>query len=44
MNSAGKPTLDTQKRGLKAVQELSGDDFDNSAAKLDAAGKISQPV
>ncbi|MEV4626429.1 CapA family protein [Micromonospora sp. NPDC049523] len=44
MNSAGKPTLDTQKRGLKAVQELSTADFDNSAATLDTAGKISPPV
>jgi poly-gamma-glutamate capsule biosynthesis protein CapA/YwtB (metallophosphatase superfamily) len=44
MNSAGKPTVDTQKRGLKAVQDLSGADFDATAAKLDADGKISAPV
>ncbi|MFI6759280.1 CapA family protein [Micromonospora sp. NPDC050417] len=41
MNGAGKPTPDTQKRGLKAVQELSEADFGDTAAAFDAAGKIS---
>jgi poly-gamma-glutamate capsule biosynthesis protein CapA/YwtB (metallophosphatase superfamily) len=41
MNSAGKPTMDNDRRGLKAVQELSAADFKTSGAKLDPAGKIS---
>ncbi|MFK3981725.1 CapA family protein [Micromonospora sp. NPDC050397] len=40
MNGAGKPTPDGQRRGLKAVRELSEADFAGTAPAFDPTGKI----
>ena len=44
MNSAGKPTMDPDHRGLGLVAELSRADFPKSGARLDRQGKISPPT
>ncbi|MFF5178864.1 CapA family protein [Micromonospora sp. NPDC000316] len=44
MNSAGKPTMDPNDRGLGLITELSRTDFPKSGARLDADGKISAPT
>jgi poly-gamma-glutamate capsule biosynthesis protein CapA/YwtB (metallophosphatase superfamily) len=43
MNSAGKPTMDDDNRGLGLVQSLTKSDFPSTGAKFDAAGKITAP-
>lgn len=40
MNDAGKPTLDSRKRGLGLVRELSAADFKTTGARLSADGAI----
>ncbi|MEU8125665.1 CapA family protein [Micromonospora sp. DT15] len=44
MNSAGKPTLDPDDRGLGLVTELSRADFPKGGARLDGQGKITAPT
>ncbi|MEV4824766.1 CapA family protein [Micromonospora sp. NPDC049274] len=44
MNSAGKPTMDPDDRGLGLVTELSRADFAKSGARLDGQGKITAPT
>lgn len=44
MNDAGKPTMDTRKRGLGLVRELSTADFRTTGARLGGNGKISPPT
>ncbi|MFI6784046.1 CapA family protein [Micromonospora sp. NPDC050276] len=44
MNSAGKPTMDPDDRGLGLVTELSRTDFPKGGARLDGQGKISPPT
>lgn len=44
MNSAGKPTMDQDDRGLGLVTELSRADFPKVGARLDGQGKISPPA
>ncbi|MBM0232545.1 CapA family protein [Micromonospora sp. STR1_7] len=44
MNSAGKPTMDPDGRGLGLVTELSRTDFPKGGARFDAQGKISAPT
>ncbi|WP_410814679.1 CapA family protein [Micromonospora sp. 067-2] len=44
MNSVGKPTMDTDDRGLGLVTELSRGDFPKGGARLDGQGKISPPT
>ena len=41
MNSAGRPTMDSNKRGLGLVREMSAADFPRTGAKFGADGKIS---
>jgi hypothetical protein len=43
MNSAGKPTMDADQRGLALVKGLCRSDFPSTGARLDGAGKISPP-
>jgi hypothetical protein len=43
MNSAGKPTVDSARRGLGLVRQLSGTDFPRTGARFDADGTISAP-
>lgn len=43
MDGAGKPTVDTQKRALGLVRELSKADFPKTGARLAADGTISPP-
>ena len=43
MNSAGRPTMDTARRGLGLDREKSGADFPDTGAKLGSDGKISAP-
>lgn len=44
MNSAGKPTMDSGKRGLALVAGLCRSDFPSTGARLDDGGKISPPA
>ncbi|WP_433536080.1 CapA family protein [Micromonospora sp. CA-249363] len=44
MNSAGKPTMDPDDRGLGLVTELSRTDFPRSGARLDGQGRITAPT
>ncbi|MET8306165.1 MULTISPECIES: CapA family protein [unclassified Micromonospora] len=44
MNSAGKPTMDPDDRGLGLVTELSRSDFPKDGARFDGQGKISPPT
>ena len=44
MNGAGRPTPDPDKRGLKAVKELSKSDFGSTAATFGPDGSIKPPA
>ncbi|MGS2613012.1 CapA family protein [Micromonospora sp. LZ34] len=44
MNSAGKPTMDGDDRGLGLVRQLTRSDFPKTGARFDDAGKISPPA
>ncbi|HEX5596549.1 MAG TPA: CapA family protein [Micromonosporaceae bacterium] len=44
MNSAGKPTMDSEHRAVALVQKLCKSDFPSTGARLDKNGKISPPV
>lgn len=43
MNSAGKPTMDGDDRGLGLVKQLSRSDFPDTGARFDNSGAISPP-
>jgi hypothetical protein len=43
MNSAGKPTMDGDDRGLGLVKQLSRSDFPDTGARFDDSGAISPP-
>ncbi|SCL62197.1 Poly-gamma-glutamate biosynthesis protein CapA/YwtB (capsule formation), metallophosphatase superfamily [Micromonospora citrea] len=43
MNSAGKPTMDGDDRGLGLVKQLSRSDFPETGARFDDSGAISPP-
>ncbi|MCM0675764.1 CapA family protein [Micromonospora phytophila] len=44
MNSAGKPTMDPDDRGLGLVKQLTRSDFPETGARFDDAGSISPPA
>ncbi|MDO3703667.1 CapA family protein [Micromonospora sp. C28SCA-DRY-2] len=44
MNSAGKPTMDRDDRGLGLVRQLTRSDFPKTGARFDDSGKISPPT
>jgi len=43
LNGAGRPLVDSRKRGLELVRDLGRSDFPSTGARLDAAGAITQP-
>jgi len=43
MTGAGRPTIDSQHRGLGLVRQMSQADFPKSGARLDSDGRISAP-
>ncbi|MEV1286045.1 CapA family protein [Micromonospora sp. NPDC049679] len=44
MNGAGKPTMDTDDRGLELIRTVGASDFPTTGAQFDDDGKISPPV
>ena len=44
MNSAGEPTMDSNRRGLALVTGLCRSDFPSTGARLDVEGRISPPA
>jgi len=44
MDGAGKPTMDSQRRGLGLVRDLCKSDFPSTGARFAADGKISAPA
>ncbi|MET8526956.1 CapA family protein [Micromonospora sp. NPDC005172] len=44
MNSAGRPTMDPDGRGLGLVMELSRTDFPRNGARIDGQGRITAPT
>ncbi|SCG78247.1 Poly-gamma-glutamate biosynthesis protein CapA/YwtB (capsule formation), metallophosphatase superfamily [Micromonospora echinaurantiaca] len=44
MNSAGKPTMDRDDRGLGLVRQLTRSDFPKTGARFDDSGRISPPA
>ncbi|MET8279828.1 CapA family protein [Micromonospora sp. NPDC005174] len=44
MNSAGRPTMDPDGRGLGLVTELSRTDFPRNGARIDGQGRITAPT
>jgi poly-gamma-glutamate capsule biosynthesis protein CapA/YwtB (metallophosphatase superfamily) len=43
MYGAGLPSLDSERRSLDLVRELTGEDFPDTGAELDSDGEISEP-